>query len=75
MVAYAPVGIAQLSGAMPSPPVVLAVVVLGVVCAALAFLLFLPLVAEVGAARATVITYVNPAVARSHSAWRCSASR
>jgi drug/metabolite transporter (DMT)-like permease len=63
MVAYAPVGIAQLPPAMPSPPVVLAVVVLGVVCTALAFLLFLPLVAEVGAARATVITYVNPAVA------------
>jgi drug/metabolite transporter (DMT)-like permease len=63
MVAYAPVGIAQLPAAMPSPQVVFAVAVLGVVCTALAFLLFLPLVAEVGAARATVITYVNPAVA------------
>ena len=63
MVAYAPVGIAQLPSAMPSPQVVLAVVILGVVCTALAFLLFLPLVKEVGAARATVITYVNPAVA------------
>jgi drug/metabolite transporter (DMT)-like permease len=63
MVAYAPVGVAQLPPAMPSAQVVLAVVVLGVVCTALAFLLFLPLVAEVGAARATVITYVNPAVA------------
>jgi drug/metabolite transporter (DMT)-like permease len=55
--------VAQLPSAMPSPQVVLAVVVLGVVCTALAFLLFLPLVKEVGAARATVITYVNPAVA------------
>jgi len=63
MVAYAPVGIAQLPAAMPSPQVIFAVAVLGVVCTALAFLLFLPLVAEVGAARATVITYVNPAVA------------
>lgn len=63
MVAYAPVGIAQLPPALPSPPVVVSVVVLGVVCTALAFLLFLPLVKEVGAARATVITYVNPAVA------------
>jgi drug/metabolite transporter (DMT)-like permease len=63
LIAYAPVGIAQLPSAMPSPQVILAVTVLGVVCTALAFLLFFPLVAEVGAARATVITYVNPAVA------------
>lgn len=63
MVVYAPIGVAQLPSAMPSPQVVLAVAVLGVVCTALAFLLFLPLVKEVGAARATVITYVNPAVA------------
>jgi drug/metabolite transporter (DMT)-like permease len=63
MIAYAPIGIAQLPGAMPSSQVVFAVVVLGVICTALGFLLFLPLVAEVGAARATVITYVNPAVA------------
>jgi drug/metabolite transporter (DMT)-like permease len=63
LVAYTPVGIAQLPSAMPSPQVILAVTVLGVVCTALAFLLFLPLVAEVGAARATVITYANPAVA------------
>jgi drug/metabolite transporter (DMT)-like permease len=63
MIVYAPVGIAQLPSAMPSPQVVLAVAILGVVCTALAFLLFLPLVKEVGAARATVITYVNPAVA------------
>jgi drug/metabolite transporter (DMT)-like permease len=63
LVAYAPVGIAQLPSALPSPQVILAVAVLGVVCTALAFLLFFPLVAEVGAARATVITYVNPAVA------------
>ncbi len=63
MVVYAPVGIAQLPSAVPSPQVVGAVTILGVVCTALAFLLFFPLVAEVGPARATVITYVNPAVA------------
>ncbi len=63
MVAYAPVGIAQLPRELPSPPVIAAVLVLGVICTALAFLVFFPLVAEVGAARATVITYVNPAVA------------
>jgi drug/metabolite transporter (DMT)-like permease len=43
--------------------VVGAVVVLGVVCTALAFLMFFRLIAEVGPVRATVITYVNPAVA------------
>jgi hypothetical protein len=36
---------------------------LGVLCTALAFVLFFQLIAEVGPARATVITYVNPAVA------------
>jgi len=63
LVAYAPVGIAQLPSTLPSLPVIVAVAVLGVVCTALAFLIFFPLIAEVGAARATVITYVNPAVA------------
>ena len=43
--------------------VVLAVVVLGVVCTAVAFVVFFALIAEVGPVRATVITYVNPAVA------------
>jgi drug/metabolite transporter (DMT)-like permease len=62
-IAYAPVGIAQLPRTMPSPDVIFAVAVLGVICTALAFVLFFPLIAEVGAARATVITYVNPAVA------------
>ena len=41
----------------------LAVAVLGAVCTALAFILFFSLVAEVGPARTTVITYINPAVA------------
>lgn len=40
-----------------------ALAVLGLLCSAVAFLLFFPLVAEVGPARTTVITYVNPAVA------------
>ena len=39
------------------------VVGLGVLCTAGAFLIFFALIAEVGPARATVITYVNPAVA------------
>jgi drug/metabolite transporter (DMT)-like permease len=39
------------------------VVVLGLVCTALAFVIFFALISAIGPARATVITYVNPAVA------------
>jgi len=42
---------------------VASVITLGVVCTALAFVLFFALIAEIGPARSTVITYVNPAVA------------
>jgi len=62
-VGYAPAGIARLPPALPSWDVVAAVAVLGVACTAIAFLLFFRLIAEVGPVRATVITYVNPAVA------------
>src|SRR6187455_540734 len=44
-------------------PAVLSVIGLGVLCTAAAFIVFFALIAEVGPARATVITYVNPAVA------------
>ena len=47
----------------PSAPAIAAVVVLGVVCSAAAFLLFFALIAEVGPGRASVITYVHPVVA------------
>jgi drug/metabolite transporter (DMT)-like permease len=52
-----------------SPPdlhrgsVLASVLVLGVVCTALAFILFFELIATIGPTRSTVITYVNPAVA------------
>lgn len=42
---------------------VLAMVGLALVCTAIAFLVFFALIAEIGPIRATVITYVNPAVA------------
>jgi drug/metabolite transporter (DMT)-like permease len=48
---------------MPSAHVVESVLGLAVVCTALGFLVFFALIAEVGPVRATVITYVNPAVA------------
>ena len=49
--------------AHPPALAIASVVGLGVICTATAFLLFFALIAEVGPARATVITYVNPVVA------------
>ena len=60
---YAVPGILQLPGRAPGASVILAVATLGLVCTALAFIVFFALIAEVGPVRATVITYVNPAVA------------
>jgi drug/metabolite transporter (DMT)-like permease len=60
---YAPFAAAQWPSSVPSAHVVESVVGLAVVCTALAFLVFFALIAEVGPVRATVITYVNPAVA------------
>jgi drug/metabolite transporter (DMT)-like permease len=61
--AYAPYGLTHLPTVAPPDRVLAAVVVLRVVCTALAFVVFFHLIAEVGPVRATVITYVNPAVA------------
>jgi drug/metabolite transporter (DMT)-like permease len=61
--AYVPAGLIEAPTAWPSKEAVAAVVVLAVVCTAIAFLVFFALIAEVGPARSTVITYVNPAVA------------
>ena len=60
---YAPFAAAEWPSALPSPNALASVVTLAVVCTAAAFLLFAALIDEVGPVRATVITYVNPAVA------------
>ncbi|WP_169792101.1 DMT family transporter [Jiangella muralis] len=62
-VLYLPLGLAQWPGEPLSGEVWLSVAGLGAVCTVAAFLVFFALVAEVGPSRATVITYVNPAVA------------
>lgn len=67
--AYLPVGIAQRPAMLPSTQVLASVAILGVVCTALGFLLFFALIDEVGPGRATVITYVNPAVAVALGVW------
>jgi drug/metabolite transporter (DMT)-like permease len=60
---YTPFALASLPHRMPSGRVVAAVLVLAVLCTAIAFLMLFALVEEVGPVRTTVITYVNPAVA------------
>jgi drug/metabolite transporter (DMT)-like permease len=62
-VLYAPLAIVQSPAAPPSPGALGAIAVLGTICTAAAFLLFAELIVEIGPVRATVITYVNPAVA------------
>ena len=47
----------------PSATVTVAIIVLAVICSALAFLLMVGLITEIGPVKATTITYVNPAVA------------
>ena len=48
---------------MPSARALLSIAVLGLLCTALAMLLMFYLVGHAGASRASVITYINPAVA------------
>jgi drug/metabolite transporter (DMT)-like permease len=62
-VAYLPIAIWQRPSAPPPGQAIASIVVLGVICTALAFVAFFELIKEIGSTRATVITYVNPAVA------------
>ena len=48
---------------MPDADVLASLVVLGIACTALAFVVLAALVSEIGPGRALVITYVNPVVA------------
>ena len=61
-IGYAPFAATELP-AQVSARVVWSVIGLALICTATAFLIFFALIAEVGPARATVITYVNPAIA------------
>ena len=62
-VLYVPIAAFAWPATVPSTGVIAAIVILAVVATAAAFLLFAALIDEVGPVRATVITYVNPAVA------------
>lgn len=61
-IVVSPLALSRLPSRPPSMEVIVSLLVLGLVCTALAYLLFFALVAEVGASRGTVITYVNPAI-------------
>jgi drug/metabolite transporter (DMT)-like permease len=58
-----PLALLDAPSALPSAGGLGAVVVLGLVCTALAFVLMAMLISEIGPARAVVITYVNPIIA------------
>ena len=60
---YIPIAALQWPATAPSPSVVGSIVILAVLCTAAAFVIFAALIDEIGPVRATVITYVNPAVA------------
>src|SRR2546425_7012942 len=57
-----PLAVTRLPSKLPDLEVLASLLVLGLICTALAYLLFFALVAEVGACRGTVFTYVNPAI-------------
>lgn len=62
-IVLAPAVLATPPQAMPTPPALWAIVVLGIVCTALGLVVFFQLIAEAGPSRASVITYINPVVA------------
>jgi drug/metabolite transporter (DMT)-like permease len=62
-VVYAGPAAANWPHELPATRVLLALAGLAVICTALAFIVFFALIREVGAARALVFTYINPAVA------------
>ena len=53
----------EIPSSLPSAKAIASIAVLGIVCTAIAMLLMFYLVRDAGAARASVITYINPVVA------------
>jgi drug/metabolite transporter (DMT)-like permease len=58
-----PVAVASAPDHMPSVLALSSVAALGVICTALALLLYFYLINEAGASRASVVAYINPAIA------------
>ncbi|GCE07495.1 DMT family transporter [Dictyobacter aurantiacus] len=57
-----PLATTHLPAHMPSPGVLASLLILGLICTALAYLTLFALISEVGASRGTVFTYINPVV-------------
>lgn len=62
-VAYTPAAVLSWPAAVPSGRVLASLAALGAVCTAAGLVGYFWLISEIGAARATVVTYLNPAVA------------
>lgn len=62
-VMLAPAALVSAPRSMPSGEAMASILALGVICTALGMILFFYLIAQAGPTRATVITYINPAVA------------
>lgn len=62
-IVYAPIAALTLPDDAPPAKVWWSLIALGLLCTALAFVVFFALIASVGPARATLITFINPAVA------------
>ena len=62
-IVFLPFAIGSWPTQMPSVEAIGSVVVLGVLCTAIAFVIFFRLIAEVGPPRASLVTYLNTAVA------------
>ncbi len=60
---YLPAAIVQRPDATPPADALWSLLALGVLCTAIAFVVFFALIDEVGPARSTLITFANPAVA------------
>jgi drug/metabolite transporter (DMT)-like permease len=61
--ALTPFGLLTIPDSVPAADAFVSVIVLGVLCTAIAFVILMNLVSEVGAGRASIITYINPVVA------------
>jgi drug/metabolite transporter (DMT)-like permease len=59
----APFALVRMPDSLPDASVLISIVALGLLCTAVAYIIYYSLIAEAGAARASLITYVNPAVA------------
>jgi drug/metabolite transporter (DMT)-like permease len=68
-VVYSPLAALTWPSHLPPAKVLASLAGLAVICTALAFIVFFALIAEVGPARASVITYINPAIAVVLGVW------